>query len=131
MIAAELGGGGGCDPRMTDFAERALRRCLHHLGISPLAVAAEAEASRLVEFSAPGHNLCAPAAGLFDRRFSIGDEVRAGGSAGWLHFVDEAQRPSMELQFAASGIVLAQGNRGLVERGDSLAMIAQPVARAR
>ena len=131
MIAAELGGGGGCDPRMTDFAERALRRCLHHLGILSLAVEAESEVSRLVQFSTPGHNLTAPAFGLFDRQFSIGDEVGVGDRAGLLHFIGEPLRPSMELQFAASGIVLAQGNRGLVERGDSLAMIAQPVARAR
>ena len=131
MIAAELGGGGGCDPLMTDFAERSLRRCLHHLGILSVAVEAEPEASRLVQFSEPGHNLTAPAAGLFDRQFSIGDEVRVGDRAGLLHFIGEPLRPSMELQFAASGIVLAQGNRGLVERGDSLAMIAQPVARAR
>ena len=131
MVAAELGGGGGCDPLMTDFAERAVRRCLHHLGILPVAMEAEARASRLVEFSAPGHNLTAPAAGLFDRQFSIGDEVQVGDRAGCLHFVGEPLRPSMELKFAASGIILAQGNRGMVERGDSLAMIAQPVARAR
>ena len=131
MVAAELGGGGGCDRLMTDFAERAVRRCLHHLGILSVAMEAEAEASRLVEFSASGHNLTAPAAGLFDRQFSLGDEVQVGDRAGCLHFVGEPLRPSMELKFAASGTVLAQGNRGLVERGDSLAMIAQPVARAR
>ena len=131
MVAAELGGGGGCDRLMTDFAERAVRRCLHHLGILPVVMEAEAEASRLVEFSASGHNLTAPAAGLFDRQFSLGDEVQVGDRAGYLHFVGEPSRASMELKFGASGIVLAQGNRGLVERGDSLAMIAQPVARAR
>ena len=131
MIAAELGGGGGCDPKMTDFAERALRRCLHHLGVLSVAVEAESDASQLVQFIDSGHNLLAPAAGLFDRQFSIGDEVQVGDRAGWLHFVGEPLRPSMELQFKASGIVLAQGNRGLVERGDSLAMIAQLVARAR
>jgi predicted deacylase len=131
MVAAELGGGGGCDPLMTNFAERAVRRCLHHLGILPVAMEAEAEASRLVEFSASGHNLTAPAAGLFDRQFGLGDEVQLGDRAGLLHFVGEPSRASMELKFGASGIVLAQGNRGLVERGDSLAMIAQPVARAR
>jgi len=131
MIAAELGGGGGCDPLMTDFAERSLRRCLHHLGILPVAIEAEPEASRLIQFSEPGHNLTAPAAGLFDRQFCIGDEVRIGDRAGLLHFISEPLRPSTELQFGASGIVLAQGNRGLVERGDSLAMIAQLVARSR
>ena len=131
MVAAELGGGGGCDGLMTDFAERAVRRCLQHLGILSVTVEAEAAASRLVEFSASGHNLAAPASGLFDRQFGLGDEVQVGDSAGYLHFVDEPSRASMELKFAASGIVLAQGNRGLVERGDSLAMIAQPVARAR
>jgi len=125
IIAAELGGGGGCDPAQTDFAELALRRCLHHLGVTRVQVAAPQAPSRLVEFTSAQQNFAAPAAGLFDRSFNIGDEVKAGQAAGWIHFVDEPQRPSLALEFAQDGIVFAVTNRGLVERGDFLALLAR------
>jgi predicted deacylase len=132
MVAAELGGGGGCDPDLSDFAELALRRCLHHLGVTQMQVAAAQTASRSVEFTSPQQNFTAPAAGLFDRSFKLGDEVKAGQAAGWIHFVNEPQRPSLRLEFPHDGIVLALTNRGMVERGDCLALLAQAaVARAR
>jgi hypothetical protein len=132
MVAAELGGGGGCDPALSDFAELALRRCLHHLGVTRAAVSAAQSASRLVEFTSPRQNFAAPAAGLFDRSFKLGDEVKAGQAAGWIHFVNEPQRPSLALEFPHDGIVFALTNRGMVERGDCLALLAQAaVARAR
>lgn len=126
MIAAELGGGGGCDPDLTDFAERAVRRCLAYLGITRETVPVENKNPLLVKFPDAGQNFTAPAAGLFDRQFTIGDEVRVDQAAGWLHFIDEPGRASMELRFPRSGIVFAYGNRGLVARGETLALIAQP-----
>jgi predicted deacylase len=121
MIAAELGGGGNCDPVMTDFAEAAIRRCLGHLGIT--APAAE-EAVTEMECIGVSETFVSPAIGLFDRGFHIGDKVEAGQPAGWLHFVNEPERASLELTFNSSGTILAHGNRGMVERGDLIAIIA-------
>jgi predicted deacylase len=121
MIAAELGGGGNCDPIMTDFTEKAVMRCLSHLGITAPSndeYTAEMECINLKE------TFVSPAIGLLDRNFQIGDKVEAGQIAGWLHFVNEPERPSLELKFNTSGIILAHGNRGMVERGDLIAVIA-------
>lgn len=124
MIAAELGGGGGCDPQMVDFTEAALLRCLRHLGIIDSSSSDNpAPASAPVTLS---ETFAAPARGLFDRRFGIGDRVAAGQHAGWLHFVGEPERASQQLTFATAGIVLACTNRGMVERGDMLALVATP-----
>lgn len=123
MIAAELGGGGGCDPSMTDFTEAALLRCLQHLGITPGASDSKLAPSTCVKL---GETLSAPTSGLLDRSFAIGDRVEAGQSAGWLHFANEPERPSMELTFARAGIILAHSNRGMVERGDMIAVLASP-----
>jgi len=123
MIAAELGGGGNCDPVMTDFTEAAVRRCLSHLGITVPTNnghVAEMESISLSE------TFVSPAIGLFDRGFHIGDKVEAGQHAGWLHFVNEPERPSMELIFNTTGTILAHSNRGMVERGDLIAIIAGP-----
>jgi hypothetical protein len=123
MIAAELGGGGGCTPQDTDLAEQGVRRCLVSLGVidgDPQVIAP----ARVVAISSPEHNLYAPAAGIFDRIFTAGDDVSAGDHAGWMHFISEPQRPSLDLRFAADGMVLAHGNRGMVEPGELLALVA-------
>ncbi len=127
MIATELGGGGGCDPQDSGLGEAGVRRCLAHLGV--IAEAPLSNASpRIVSVSSSSQSLYAPAAGVFDRHFRAGDEVVAGASAGWLHFVDEPQRPSIELRFPENGLVLAHGARGMVERGELLAFVARDVA---
>ena len=107
MIAAELGGGGGCDPEMTGFTERALMRCLQHLKIVSGETAAEKSPSRYLRLD---QSLTAPVRGLFDRKSKVGDEVEAGQSAGCLHFIDEPERPSQEVCFSNGGIILAVGN---------------------
>ncbi len=126
MIAAELGGGGGCTPQDADLAEQGVRRCLAFLGVTDDA-ADQPPPSRVVSISSAEQNLYAPATGIFDRRFKAGDDVAAGQSAGWLHFIGEPERASVELHFAGVGMVLAHGNRGFVERGDMLALIAGDV----
>ncbi len=123
MIAAELGGGGNCDPKMTDFTEAALRRCLAQLGIIKQADDGARIKSERITLK---ESFVAPASGLLDRNFGIGDEVKAGQHAGWLHFINEPSRPSMALNFPGAGIILAHSNRGMVERGDLVALLAEP-----
>ena len=126
MIAAELGGGGGVDPAITDAAETGLLRCLAHLGmVAP--PDGEVPPPRRVTLRRADHSVHAPFSGLFDRRVSAGQAVRAGEPAGTLHFPGEPERPSLALPVPADGIVLAHTARGLVRRGEMLALVAQPV----
>ena len=124
MIAAELGGSGGCDPAMTAFAEAAVKRCLNHLGVSDLRVDDAARS----EWVTHAQTLVAPAPGLFDRQCAAGDRVEAGQQAGTLRFIDEPARDPQRVEFESTGIVLAHTNRGMLERGDLIAMLAAPFA---
>ena len=126
MIAAELGGGGGVDPDITDLAETGLMRCLRYLGVLPGELPAPT-AARCVEIADPLHTVYAPADGLFDRRCAAGQHVATGAPVGALHFPAEPERTPIDLAFSASGYILAHGNRGMVRRGDLLALIVQPV----
>ena len=128
-VAAELGGGGGVDPAITDRAEAGLWRVLHHLGMVDDAppLPADANAAR-VEIADPADHVLAPARGLFDRRCHAGDRVAAGDLAGWLHFPLEPGRPSLPLAFPQAGLVLAHTTRGHVERAEMLAMVVRDVA---
>lgn len=128
MIAAELGGGGNVDPAICSQAEDGVRRCLERLGVlqgSP----EKPGTGRVVEIAAPGHSLYAPAAGLFDRCCAAGQDVKAGDRAGRLHFPLEPSRPAIDLEFTDDGLVLAHGNRGMVQRGDLLALVARDLDR--
>ena len=125
MIATELGGGGGVDPGITRQAEQGLRNCLTHLGI--LRGTVSLATPRQIEIASSQHSLYAPADGLFDRAVSAGDDVKTGDKAGRLHFPGEPTRKSCDLTFPADGFVLAHGNRGMVQRGDLLALVAQDV----
>lgn len=126
MIAAELGGGGNVTPEVVDAAERGLLRCIAHLGLLNETHAAPTPPRR-VEVTSPLDSLYAPADGLFDRRISAGEEVQEGDLAGYLRFPDDPGRPSLDLIFPNRGFVLAHGNRGMVRRGDLLALITQDV----
>ena len=123
MIAAELGGGGGCDPVMTNFTEKALERCMHSLGIL---AGSELEDMAKIEPVTMKETFSSPASGLFDRQFGIGEKVEAGQIAGYLHFIHEPERPSIPLTFTSTGTILAMTNRGMVQRGDLIALIAAP-----
>ena len=127
MIAAELSGGGAVDAPVTDQTEAALRKILVHLGLLPGAEPQPAPARR-VEIASPLHSIYAPADGLFDRHVSAGSAAWAGALAGVLRFPMEPAREPMPLPFPASGLVLAHGNRGLVKRGELVALVARDLS---
>lgn len=132
MIAAELGGGGGSEPDIVDLAERGLLRCLVRLGlIHGPSLSSPSPSPRRVEIASPLHSVYATGEGLFDRAACSGQQTRAGETAGWLHYITEPDRASRPLTFPVDGYVLAHTCRGLVRRGEMLALIAQDVPEGR
>lgn len=129
MIAAELGGGGGVDPAITNAAEAGIRNILRHLGMLDGEVVRSAE-PRVVELRDPAALLYATGEGLFDRALTAGQSVYAGDEAGWFHYVTEPERASVRLTVAADGLILAHINRGLVRRGELLLLVVQDVDQA-
>nr|WP_306266455.1 succinylglutamate desuccinylase/aspartoacylase family protein [Pararhizobium sp. IMCC3301] len=125
MIAAELGGGGGSDPNITGLAETGLLQCLGHLGL--LDATTVSPPPRRVEIASPLDSLYAPADGLFDRAVEAGQEVSAGQIAGWFHHPAEPERASQSMVLPAAGLVLAHTCRGMVRRGELLALVARDV----
>jgi predicted deacylase len=126
MIATELGGGGGVDPAITNATHTGLLGCLGHLGIISNAPTGEPNPRR-VEIASPDHSIYAPANGLFDRAISAGADVRAGDIAGYFHYIGEPERPSIGVNFSHDGFVLAHTCRGLVRRGEMLALVASDI----
>jgi predicted deacylase len=124
MIAAELGGGGGVDPCITDSTETGLYQILRKLGILS-GEQSVMEQPRQVEIKSVDDSLFAEGEGLFDRKTSAGEFVKAGQEAGRLHYISEPRRPSETVTFCHEGYVLAHTNRGYVKRGDLLMLVTQ------
>ena len=83
---------------------------------------------RVIEIADPSDSLYAPASGLFDRAICAGQDVAGGDLAGQFHYLAEPERQSIPLRVPHSGLVLAHGNRGMVSRGELLALILREVA---
>ena len=126
MIAVELGGGGGANPKITALAETGLINILHYLKILKLDKSKPPnEKIKKVELRNPDATIYAPAKGLFDRLVKAGQTVKIGQTAGWFHYFMEPERPSLELKFKHNGFILAHTNRGIVEKGEMLTFVVQ------
>ena len=127
MIAAELGGGGGVDPTITDHAETGVMNVMRHLGMLEGTVT-QAHSQRVVEIADPKDSLYSQATGLFDRAVQAGQDVMAGDFAGAFHYIGEPERASERLYLPSDGMVLAHTNRGIVSRGELLALVVRDIA---
>ncbi len=121
IAGTEIGGAGGVRPETVSSAERAARCFLGHLGLLP---AEPPLPTRLMRVAAP-HFVRAPARGLFDPAFTLGDTVRAGDIAGILYDADRPLRAGEVLRFAADGLVVARGVPAMVETGDVVVHLAE------
>jgi predicted deacylase len=81
----------------------------------------------VVELASSDDSLFARSPGLFDRAIAAGQDVQSGDPAGWFHHVTEPERASVAVHVPTDGLVLAHTCRGLVQRGDMLALIARDV----
>ncbi len=126
MIATELGGNGGVDPRLTDLAETGLRNCLVHLGVIKGELP-ETPTMRRIAIRSHQYSIFAPSDGLFDRKAEAGQSVEAGQHAGDFCFPLEPTRPPLRLAIPKSGFVLAHCARGMVRRGELLVLVAEEI----
>ena len=123
MIATELGGGGHVTPDMLALAERGIDNCLKHLGLLEGEPDQAAPARRL-EVGDSRQSLYAPHGGLFEPTFAPGDSVAKGDRAGFIHSLEEPERAPTAMDFPAGGVALMRCQRGLIERGELLALVA-------
>lgn len=120
-IAAEMGWNGSISPRGVKRTRAAVERVLNHLGLirsEPVA----AELSQQV-FIPPGGNLLSPGDGWFEPVVDIGDEVKAGDLAGWLHRLSEPEAVPQAVHFAIGGRIYSQRTFGATAQGNSLAVL--------
>lgn len=125
-FATEIGGAGTTRPATQAVADAGVRRLLAHLGMIDAgdAPSAPPPATRFMRVVGAAHYVYAPVRGLFEPAFTLGDQVRAGDLAGWIHFPEEPERAPRALAFAGDGMVVCRRVPSLVAPGDCLAHLA-------
>ncbi len=124
-VGTELGGAGTVTLKTLEVARRGVRNLLAHFGLMEPPPSEEAGAeSRLMRVGGPEYYLHASGRGLFEPAFELGDEVRPGQTAGFIHAVDDPAAAPVEVAFPGGGTVICKRPILQVERGDCLAHLA-------
>lgn len=128
-LGTELGGWGRVHIEGVRIGRRGVDNILKHLGV----VEGEPDTTqrdgspktRHMMVRDPASYTFAPRAGLFEPTHNVGEEVRAGETAGWVHFVEDVDTPPIELHFARDGVLWMGAGPGRVARGDAVGVVME------
>lgn len=119
-ITTELGGGPGLSLNGRHLAEHGMRRVLRHYGIAPDIDVIDGGSTKMVGFAGTKGSIYASCDGLFEPLAKVGEEVREGQRAGYLHRLDDPVGDPIDLTFATDGIVCYRRFPTLTGPGDAL-----------
>lgn len=131
FLCPEVGSGGRLGTNTLSIAETGVRNVLAHLGMLPEAPASlEARGLPpmvLLDVAGPESYYPATERGVYESSIELGDSVAEGQPLGRLHPLDLLREP--QTVFARqSGVALGRRSPGIAERGDCLAVLAEPYA---
>jgi len=126
-LGTELGGWGRVNIDGVRIAERGVRNILKHVGVidgTPETGQADGSAgTRHMMVRDPAAYHFTPKAGLFEPSNYVGTQVAKGQTAGWLHFVEDVDKPPLQLYYGAPGMIWFGAGPGRVTRGDVVAVV--------
>jgi predicted deacylase len=126
-LGTELGGWGRVSIEGVRVAKRGIDNILKYMNVidgAPVTVQRDGSAgTRHMMVRDPACYSFVPASGLFERANFVGDEVRAGQPAGWLHFVDDVDRDALEVRYERDGVLWMCAGPGRVKRGDVVGVV--------
>jgi predicted deacylase len=120
MVATELAGGGGVDRDVVELARDGLNRLLRYWAALAANDSVSAPGTRFLEARDRQSSVMAPIDGLFEPTRRAGERVAKGDLAGWIHPMDDMERPPSEVRLATCGTIIAERAPPLVRRGDYL-----------
>ena len=126
FLSTELGGGGSATAATADIARRGVRNLLMHAGI--LAGASDRRPSIDLDMPSGDCYVASESAGLLEMRLDLGAPVRKGDTIARVHGYDRTGVPPIEYRAKLDGILAGRHFPGLVQPGDTIAVIAVPVS---
>lgn len=124
FVTTELGGGGSSTPRTVEVAKRGLRNVLRHVGILPEAV----EMQPSVQLDMPDERcfVTSEHAGILEFMVELGESVAEGDLLARVYDLERSGWRPVEYTAYRDGVVAGRHFPGLVQSGDTLAVIAVP-----
>jgi N-alpha-acetyl-L-2,4-diaminobutyrate deacetylase len=124
FVTTELGGGGSTTPETVAVAKRGLRNVLQHVGILPGDVAMRDSA----QLDMPDERcfVTSEHAGMLEFMVDLGATVREGDVIARVYDLDRSGWRPVEYTAYRDGVVAGRHYPGLVQSGDTLAVIAVP-----
>ncbi|MBK1838674.1 succinylglutamate desuccinylase/aspartoacylase family protein [Azospirillum sp. YIM B02556] len=129
FLCGEFGGFGTCNPDGLAIVEDGVERLIATLGLLPGHPVPDPRPGRLMRVEGARHYLFAPAPGLFEPAFRLGDEVADGQIAGRLYDPHAPWREPVDLRFRGSGVVVCVRSFAHVQPGDCLVHLASDTVR--
>jgi N2-acetyl-L-2,4-diaminobutanoate deacetylase len=127
VVGTEMGGGGTVSIDALAVCRRGVRNVLAHLGVLPPDMAdPPPKPSPLYTLPANAHVL-ATEEGYFEPFHANGAAVRAGQSAGRIHFLADPGRPPVEVAYESDGVLYGRRQPGKVRPGNCCLVVARPL----
>jgi N2-acetyl-L-2,4-diaminobutanoate deacetylase len=126
FVTTELGGGGSSSARSVAIAERGVRNLLVHAGI----LEGEVELTESIMLDMPDADcfIASEHDGLLEMCRDLGDSVNKGEVIARIHDIKRTGVAPVEYRAARRGLLAARHFPGLVQCGDTLAVIAEVLA---
>lgn len=126
-LGTELGGWGRVSVEGVRIGRRGIDNILKHFNV----IEGEPETGQVDGSAATRHMMVAarefysfaPAAGTFEPCNVVGETVKAGQPSGYLHFVEDVDRPPVEVLYNRDGVLWMSAGPGRVGRGDTVAVV--------
>lgn len=126
-LGTELGGWGRVNVEGVRIGRRGVDNILKHFGV----IEGSPETTQKNGSAGTRHMMVrdqcsysfAPYGGLFEPTNVVGDEVRAGQPAGWVHFVEDVDREPIQVDYGRDGVLWMSAGPGRISRGDAVAVV--------
>lgn len=125
FVSTELGGGGSAAAATVDIARRGVRNLLIHAGI--LEGAIERRPSVMLDMPSGDCYVPSETAGLLEMRADLGAAVRKGDVVARVHGCERTGDAPVEYRAKIDGLLAGRHFPGLVQSGDTIAVVAVPV----
>jgi N-alpha-acetyl-L-2,4-diaminobutyrate deacetylase len=124
FLSTELGGGGSATAATADIARRGVRNLLMHAGI--LAGSPDRRPSTNLDMPSGDCYVASDSAGLLEMRIDLGSTVRKADVVARVHGHERTGLAPTEYRAALDGILAGRHFPGLVQPGDTIAVVAVP-----
>lgn len=130
VVTTELGGGGVATASTVRIGREGLANVLRSLGVLKGKVIPPDQPPVILDATDSEAHVQAPIRGLYENAVEPGDPIAAGETVGYIHDMDDLERPPLSLAAPLTGIVVMVRGLPIVEPGDVVATIGRnrPVA---